>query len=112
MIRDFVEHGSHDPEEFPFLEELHALRRLLATLYCLRNWATTKAHATLHTWQVRDFLLITQADLLNMEDCFVILQVSGMRSQLKTYEGSRVQYWTSGFIVTHSILDHASLIIQ
>lgn len=75
MIRDFVEHGSHDPEEFPFLEELHALRRLLATLYCLRNWATTKAHATLHTWQVRDFLLITQADLLNMEDCFVILQV-------------------------------------
>ena len=38
MIRDFVNHGTHDPEEYPFLEELHALRRLLATLYAMRNW--------------------------------------------------------------------------
>ena len=38
MIRDFVNHGTHDPEEYPFLEELHALRRLLATLFAMRNW--------------------------------------------------------------------------
>jgi hypothetical protein len=76
MIRDFVEHGTHDPEEYPFLEELHALRRLLATLFAMRNWASTKANATLHTWNVKDFLLITQADMTNVLDCFVILQVS------------------------------------
>ena len=38
MIRDFVNHGTHDPEEYPFLEELHALRRLLAALFAMRNW--------------------------------------------------------------------------
>ena len=27
MIRDFIEHGGHDPEEFPFMEEVQALRR-------------------------------------------------------------------------------------
>ncbi len=75
MIRDFVEHGSHDPEEYPFLEELHALRRLLATLFAMRNWATSRAHATLHSWHVKDFLLITQVDMKNVEDCFAILQV-------------------------------------
>eukprot|EP00094_Tigriopus_californicus_P002786 TCALIF_02688-PA protein Name:"Similar to CCDC142 Coiled-coil domain-containing protein 142 (Homo sapiens)" AED:0.06 eAED:0.03 QI:0/0.87/0.77/0.88/0.87/0.88/9/28/508 len=75
MIRDFVEHGSFDPEEFPFQEEISVLRRLSATLFCLRNWANSRAHSTLHTWQVQDFLLITQCDLLNMEDCFGILQM-------------------------------------
>ena len=29
MIRDFIEHGGHDPEEFPFMEEVQALRRLV-----------------------------------------------------------------------------------
>ena len=75
MIRDFVEHGSHDPEEYPFLEEMHALRRLLATLHALRNWANSRATATLNAWKVKDFLLITQGDLVNVEDCFKILQV-------------------------------------
>ena len=75
MIRDFVNHGTHDPEEYPFLEELHALRRLLATLFALRNWAESRAQSTLHTWQMRDFLLITQVDAQNIEDCFEILQV-------------------------------------
>ena len=32
--------------------------------------------------QVRDFLLITQGDLVNVEDCFTILQV---RRSYKTY---------------------------
>ena len=75
MIRDFVNHGTHDPEEYPFLEELHALRRLLATLFALRNWAESRAQSTLHTWQMRDFLLVTQVDVQNIEDCFEILQV-------------------------------------
>ena len=75
MLRDFVEHGSHDPEEYPFLEEAYTLRRLLATLFALRNWANAKAHAALNGWNVRDFLLITQGDLVNVEDCFTILQV-------------------------------------
>lgn len=75
MMRDFVEHGSFDPEEYPFLEEIYAMRRLLATLFSLRNWAQSVAQSTVHTWQIRDFLLITQADLLNIEDCFEILQV-------------------------------------
>ena len=75
MIRDFVEHGTHDPEEFPFLEEIHALRRLVATLFSLRNWSTARAYATLHTWHVRDFILITQVDMANFMDCFTILQV-------------------------------------
>ena len=112
MIRDFVNHGTHDPEEYPFLEELHALRRLLATLFAMRNWedirvfwlslvlkirfllsrniplkfareysnmdmnrAESRAVPSLHTWQMRDFLLITQVDAQNIEDCFEILQV-------------------------------------
>ena len=28
VLNDIVVHGAHDPEEFPFLEELHVLRRL------------------------------------------------------------------------------------
>eukprot|EP00095_Tigriopus_kingsejongensis_P009268 maker-scaffold361_size196684-snap-gene-0.20 protein:Tk09268 transcript:maker-scaffold361_size196684-snap-gene-0.20-mRNA-1 annotation:"hypothetical protein TcasGA2_TC011954" len=75
MIRDFVEHGSFDPEEFPFLEEVSVLRRLSTTLYCLRNWAVSRGQATLQTWNVQDFLIITQGDLLNVEDCFGILQM-------------------------------------
>jgi len=75
MIRDFVEHGAHDPEEYPFAEELQVLRRLLATLHALRGWSRARATAALNAWQVRDFLLITQGDLVNVEDCFAILQV-------------------------------------
>ena len=28
VLNDIVTHGAHDPEEFPFLEEIHVLRRL------------------------------------------------------------------------------------
>ncbi len=52
MLRDFVEHGTHDPEEYPFAEEAHALRRLLATLHALKNWSTAKSQAALNAWQV------------------------------------------------------------
>ena len=31
-MNDIVSHGVHDPEEFPFLEELHVLRRLKVDL--------------------------------------------------------------------------------
>ena len=27
MIRDFVEHGTHDPEEYPFSEEIQVRRQ-------------------------------------------------------------------------------------
>ena len=82
MLRDFVEHGHHDPEEYPFTEELSALRRLFATLYSLRNWAGSRSHATLQSWQVQDFLLITQGDLLNVDDCFNILQLENHERML------------------------------
>ena len=75
MIRDFVEHGNHDPEEYPFLEEIYSLRRLLTTLHSVCNWAGSRANSTLQSWQVRDFLLITQGDLLNIDECLTILQV-------------------------------------
>ena len=26
MMKDFVEHGEHDPEEFPFMEEVQAMK--------------------------------------------------------------------------------------
>ena len=74
-LRDFVEHGGHDPEEFPFLEEQSVLRRLEATLFSLRNWSMTKSKAALNNWHVRDFVLITQGDLLNAQDCYKLLQV-------------------------------------
>ena len=75
-LRDFVEHGSHDPEEFPFMEEQSILRRLEATLFTLRNWSVTKSKAAVNNWHVRDFVLITQGDLLNTQDCYTLLQVS------------------------------------
>jgi hypothetical protein len=31
ILQDIVSHGTHDPEEFPFLEEMHVLRRLQAS---------------------------------------------------------------------------------
>ena len=74
-LRDFVEHGSHDPEEFPFLEEQSILRRMEATLFSLRNWSVTKSKAALNNWHVKDFVLITQGDLLNSQDCYTLLQV-------------------------------------
>ena len=75
-LRDFVEHWSQDPEEFPFMEEQSILRRLEATLFTLRNWSVTKSKAAVNNWQVRDFVLITQGDLLNTQDCYTLLQVS------------------------------------
>ena len=75
-LRDFVEHGSHDPVEFPFMEEQSILRRLEATLFTLRNWSVTKSKAAVNNWHVRDFVLITQGDLLNTQDCYTLLQVS------------------------------------
>merc|ERR1719414_2259051 len=75
-LRDFVEHGTHDPEEFPFLEEQSILRRLEATLFSLRNWSVTRSKVSLNNWQVKDFVLITQGDLLNTKDCYHLLQLS------------------------------------
>jgi hypothetical protein len=51
------------------------LRRLETTILSLRNWSSGRANATLHNWQVKEFLLITQCDLFNVQDCFEILQV-------------------------------------
>ena len=70
-----MEHGTHDPEEFPFLEEQSILRRLEATLFSLRNWSVTRSKFSLNNWQVKDFVLITQGDLLNTKDCYTLLQV-------------------------------------
>ena len=33
ILLDIVSHGAHDPEEFPFLEEMHVLRRLQASSF-------------------------------------------------------------------------------
>ena len=58
------------------MEEQSILRRLEATLFTLRNWSVTKSKAAVNNWQVRDFVLITQGDLLNTQDCYTLLQVS------------------------------------
>ncbi|CAB4056479.1 unnamed protein product [Lepeophtheirus salmonis] len=67
VLRNFVEHGTHDPEDISFLEELHVLRRLQATLFCIRNWACQKGEAALRAWQFKDFLMTTQNDILNAQ---------------------------------------------
>ena len=58
------------------MEEQSILRRLEATLFTLRNWSVTKSKAAVNNWLVRDFVLITQGDLLNTQDCYTLLQVS------------------------------------
>ena len=60
-----------------FLATLQVLRRLEATMMSMRNWSSGRANSTLHNWQVKEFLLITQCDLFNVQDCFEILQVCG-----------------------------------
>ena len=66
-----VSHGVHDPEEFPFLEEVHILRRLKvsdhdnhhhhqrhnpynpqATLYAVVNWVEAKSASHVQAWNV------------------------------------------------------------
>ena len=37
VLNDIVSHGLHDPEEFPFLEEMHILRRLQVSPSSLIN---------------------------------------------------------------------------
>jgi len=92
-LRDFVEHGSHDPEEFPFMEEQSILRRLEATLFTLRNWSVTKSKAAVNNWHVRDFVLITQGDLLNTQDCYTLLQLSS-HDKLVNSKAFNIQLFT------------------
>ena len=55
---------------------LYYVIRLETTLFSMRNWQASRANATLHNWHVKEFLLITQCDLLNAsDDCFGLLQV-------------------------------------
>ena len=38
ILDDIVNHGSHDPEEFPFVEEQQILRRIMVSIafvYCI-----------------------------------------------------------------------------
>ena len=89
MMKDFVEHGTHDPEEFPFMEEIQALKRLESTLFTLRNWAAYRANCTLHNWHVDEFLLISQCDLHNViNDCFNLLQVRFKEEQTPEKPGT------------------------
>ena len=111
-LRDFVEHGGHDPEEFPFLEEQSVLRRLEATLFSLRNWSMTKSKAALNNWHVRDFVLITQGDLLNAQDCYKLLQViieqlCKSRRREKSYLASNGKYilFLVFYVMVHSTLE-------
>ena len=65
-----MSHGVHDPEEFPFLEEVHILRRLQvlvskiiliilffiidfqATLFAVVNWVEAKSASHVQAWNV------------------------------------------------------------
>ena len=89
VLNDIVTHGAHDPEEFPFLEEQSILRRLEATLFSLRNWSVTRSKFSLNNWQVKDFVLITQGDLLNTKDCYTLLQVI-LQSEYSCHEASTI----------------------
>ena len=62
---------------------LYNHNRLETTLFSMRNWQASRANATLHNWHVKEFLLITQCDLLNAsDDCFGLLQV---KTTIKLY---------------------------
>ena len=92
MLNDIVSHGVHDPEEFPFLEEMHILRRLQvrhdelvdylvnlvfplqATLFACRNWVEAKSAANIQAWKVADFFIINHGDLSRMLPSFDLLQ--------------------------------------
>jgi len=76
VLRDIVDHGTHDPEEFPFLEEIHVLSRLQASLFAIRNWVESKSAATIQSWKVADFFLINHGDLLRLLPPFDLLQIS------------------------------------
>merc|ERR1719410_1664658 len=58
VLSDIVSHGVHDPEEFPFLEEVHILRRLQATLFAVVNWVEAKSASHVQAWNVADFFVI------------------------------------------------------
>ena len=75
VLNDIVTHGAHDPEEFPFLEEIHVLRRLQATYYACRNWVDTKSAMNIQAWKVGDFFIINHSDLTRMLPYFDLLQV-------------------------------------
>ena len=75
VLNDIVIHGSHDPEEFSFLEEVHILRRLQATYFACRNWVETKSAINIQSWKVGDFFIINHGDLLRMVPSFNLLQV-------------------------------------
>ena len=99
VLSDIVSHGVHDPEEFPFLEEVHILRRLQvsyrqcmqlqsslkvcysypfpcqATLFACRNWVEAKSASNIQAWKVADFFIINHGDLSRMLPSFDLLQV-------------------------------------
>ena len=76
VLNDIVSHGSHDPEEFPFLEEVHILRRMQATLFACRNWVDIKSAMNVQAWKVADFFIINHGDLARMLPSFDLLQAS------------------------------------
>ena len=75
VLNDIVTHGAHDPEEFPFIEEIHILRRLQATYFACRNWVETKSSINIQAWKVSDFFIINHSDLARMLPSFDLLQV-------------------------------------
>ncbi|XP_023344731.1 uncharacterized protein LOC111713966 [Eurytemora carolleeae] len=77
IMNDIVSHGVHDPEEFPFLEELHVLRRLKATLYTVQNWVESRSAEYIQSWRVGDFFIINHADLARIYPSFDLLQICG-----------------------------------
>ena len=76
----------------------------------MRNWQASRANATLHNWHVKEFLLITQCDLLNAsDDCFGLLQV---KTTIKLYYGklskAKRKYmtlYTSTIIINISVIE-------
>ena len=75
VLNDIVIHGSHDPEEYSFLEEIHILRRLQATYFACRNWVDSKSAINIQSWKVADFFIINHGDLRRMVPFFDLLQV-------------------------------------
>ena len=75
VLNDIVIHGSHDPEEYSFLEEIHILRRLHATYFACRNWVESKSAINIQSWKVADFFIINHGDLRRMVPFFDLLQV-------------------------------------
>ena len=79
----------------------------------MRNWQASRANATLHNWHVKEFLLITQCDLLNaVDDCFGLLQVYTRNKYNQILINHLFQYFTRNLItkcfcpLTFQLSDH------